>query len=285
MLRLSTVAVDRRNRKLFQQFMFRVKIASRLRPDSILGLALRPLGAASSKSSLLPTFGELMRRMRTHVQPPVTVRDETGELVDRPLHELTSDVLCRALPYRTFRWYRGQRHYSGSYWSSTNCAHVIYESRLELARLLIADFDTSVTKIVAQPFLLRVLVDGKMRRHIPDYCLLTEDVPIVVDVKPSERMAKPSVRATFAWTRDLMESIGWRFEVANEMPAALLANVRFLSGFRRAEGISQNCLADLRALDVDASSSGTSSGWCRSPNHWSARQSCTCCGSRSWSQI
>lgn len=192
-----------------------------------------------------------MRRTGTDVHPSVAVRDENGELVDRPLHELTSDVLCRALPYRTFRWYRGQRHYSGSYWSSTNCAHVIYESRLELARLLMADFDTSVTKIVAQPFLLRVRVDGKMRRHIPDYCLLTQDAPIVVDVKPSERMAKPIVRATFGWTRELMESIGWRFEVANEMPEPLLANVRFLSGFRRTEGISQPCLADLRALRIN----------------------------------
>jgi hypothetical protein len=231
--------------------MFRVEIASRLRPDSILGLALRPLGASSSKASLSPIFGELMRRISTDVQPPVTVRDETGELVDRTLTDLTSDVLCQALPYRTFRWYRGQRHYSGSYWSSTNCAHVIYESRLELARLLLADFDTSVTKIVAQPFLLRALIDGKMRRHIPDYCLLTRDAPIVVDVKPLGRMAKPTIRATFAWTRELMESIGWRFEVANEMPEALLANVRFLSGFRRTEGISQPCLADLRALDID----------------------------------
>lgn len=192
-----------------------------------------------------------MRRITTDVQAPASVRDETGALVDRPLIDLTPDVLSQALPYRTFRWYRGQRHYSGSYWSSTNCAHVIYESRLELARLLLADFDTSVTKIVAQPFLLRALVDGKVRRHIPDYCLLTRDAPIVIDVKPSQRMAKPIVRATFAWTRELMESIGWRFEVANEMPEALLANVRFLSGFRRTEGISQPCLADLRALDID----------------------------------
>jgi hypothetical protein len=40
-----------------------------------------------------------------------------------------------AKPYRTFRWYLGQMHYSGSYWSSTESAHVIYESRLELSRL------------------------------------------------------------------------------------------------------------------------------------------------------
>lgn len=45
----------------------------------------------------------------------------------------------------------GQKHYSGSYWSSTQADHVIYESRLELARLLYADFDRDVTAIVAQP--------------------------------------------------------------------------------------------------------------------------------------
>ena len=38
--------------------------------------------------------------------------------------------------------------------SSTMSAHVIYESRLELARLLMADFDASVNHIVAQPFML-----------------------------------------------------------------------------------------------------------------------------------
>lgn len=41
---------------------------------------------------------------------------------------------------------------SGYYWSSTACAHVIYESQLELARLLVADFDPLVAAIAAQPF-------------------------------------------------------------------------------------------------------------------------------------
>ena len=39
--------------------------------------------------------------------------------------------------------------------------HVIYESRLELARLLYADFDPSVNRIVAQPFLLTTRSTGK----------------------------------------------------------------------------------------------------------------------------
>jgi len=44
-------------------------------------------------------------------------------------------------------------------------AHVIYESRLELARLLMADFDHSVNHIVAQPFMLCAPLCGTIRRH------------------------------------------------------------------------------------------------------------------------
>lgn len=182
----------------------------------------------------------------------LTIRDDENHFVEMPVRDAYPEMIRAALPYRTFRWYRGQRHYSGSYWSSTDSAHVIYESRLELARLLMADFDTSVTKIVAQPFLLRVLIKGKMRRHIPDYWLLTPDAPIVVDVKPAKRLSDQVVLETFAWTRDVVESIGWRFETASELPEAVLENVRFLSGYRRAESISQPCLKALRALEFGA---------------------------------
>ena len=39
----------------------------------------------------------------------------------------------------------------GAYWSSTERDLVTYESRLELARLLFADFEPSVLSIVASP--------------------------------------------------------------------------------------------------------------------------------------
>ncbi|MCY0947842.1 TnsA-like heteromeric transposase endonuclease subunit [Streptomyces antarcticus] len=143
------------------------------------------------------------------------------------------EMLYAAEPWRRFRWYMGQQHYSGSYWSSTQSDHVIYESRLELARLLYADFDRDVTAIVAQPFLLRADVDGVLRRHIPDYLLATAVGPLVVDVKPRHRAVKPEHAFTFAWTREAVESRGWRYEVWSEPPEAELANVRFLAGYRR----------------------------------------------------
>ena len=55
----------------------------------------------------------------------------------------------------------------GSNWSATEGRHVIYESRLELARLLFADFDRSVHRICAQPFLLVTRPHGRMMKIIP----------------------------------------------------------------------------------------------------------------------
>ncbi|MFF9049518.1 transposase, partial [Streptomyces parvulus] len=79
----------------------------------------------------------------------------------RPLDEVAVDDVVASTPWRTFRWYAGQQHYSGTYWAATESDHVIYESRLELARLLFADFDVGVQRIAAQPFLLSCSVGGK----------------------------------------------------------------------------------------------------------------------------
>jgi hypothetical protein len=100
----------------------------------------------------------------------VSVRSPAdGSEISLPWGLATTEVLASAVPWRTFRWHKGQRHYSGTYWSATERGHVIYESRLELARLLFADFDTSVKRIIAQPFLLSARVEAIDRRHVPDF--------------------------------------------------------------------------------------------------------------------
>lgn len=182
----------------------------------------------------------------------VSVRRPGGDRVDQiPWSRVTGDQVAEAVPWRTFRWREGQKHFSGTYWSATEAGHVIYESRLELSRLLVADFDRSVKHIVAQPFLLRTVVAGKVRRHIPDYLLFTDDGPVVVDVKPRARLAKPAVRSTFAWTRELVEGLGWRYEVASEPDPVLLDNVRFLAGYRRDWLFASALLSELRGGGVD----------------------------------
>lgn len=98
--------------------------------------------------------------------PTITVRDVDGAERESSFGNASEHVLRTAQPWRTFRWYYGQRHYSGTYATATMSQSVIYESRLELARLLLADFDPDVTHIVSQPFLMRAIVDGKTRRDV-----------------------------------------------------------------------------------------------------------------------
>src|ERR1700733_15815764 len=75
-------------------------------------------------------------------------RTESGVAEDEAWSVVDSAKLSNTVPWRTFRWYKGQRHYSGMYWSATMRDHVIYESRLELSRLISADFDRAVHRIL-----------------------------------------------------------------------------------------------------------------------------------------
>ena len=146
---------------------------------------------------------------------------------------VSMDRLREVVPWRTFRWHAGQTHYSGFYWSSTMRDHVIYESRLELSRLLLADFDPAVSFIAAQPFLLSAQVAGVARKHVPDFLLETDRGPVVVDVKPERKLADAAVRAALGWARQAVEQRGWEYEVASEVPSVRLENIRFLAGYRR----------------------------------------------------
>ncbi|MEU8522568.1 TnsA-like heteromeric transposase endonuclease subunit [Streptomyces sp. NPDC048577] len=197
--------------------------------------------------------------MGTAVAAPVRLSVRRGDesvVEDLEWPSVPLGLLREARPWRTFRWYKGQQHYSGTYWSATMGDHVIYESRLELGRLLFADFAPEVRHIIAQPFLLKADVDGKVRKHIPDYLLLTDEGPVVVDVKPRHRLEKPEVAFTFAWTREAVTSRGWQYEVWSEPDPHVLENVRFLAGYRRAWLFDPDLVTLLKTADLDGMSLG-----------------------------
>ncbi|MEV8135406.1 TnsA-like heteromeric transposase endonuclease subunit [Microbacterium aurantiacum] len=168
--------------------------------------------------------------------PASTVRIRKSETsVDVvSLEDVRLRMFDAAVPWREFRWYRKQRHFSGSYWSATMEAHVGYESRLEYANLLLADFDPRVEWILSQPFLLEGDDRGKLRRHIPDYLLAHADKSVcVVDVKPAEKLSLPKVRDSLAWSRRVFEKHGWEYRVQSEPDPVVFANAQFLAGYRR----------------------------------------------------
>ncbi|MHA4855141.1 TnsA-like heteromeric transposase endonuclease subunit [Rhodococcus sp. MSC1_016] len=85
---------------------------------------------------------------------------------------------------------------------------------------------------------------------MPDYLLLSDAGPVVVDVKPTRRLAKPDVALTFAWTRLVVESRGWRYQIASEPAEPEFSNVRFLAGYRRDWLFDEDLLAGLRSVDL-----------------------------------
>jgi hypothetical protein len=185
-------------------------------------------------------------------EPTLAYRDAAGRCQTLPLDRVHTQDLATACPWRMFRSYRGQPHYSGMYWSATMRVHVVYESRLELARLMLADFDRAVVTIVAQPFQLSARINGQIRRHVPDFLLRDRSgAATVVDVKPAGLLAEPTVARTVAWAGELMETRGWRFEVWSGCDGVLLTNVRFLAGYRRSWLFSEDLLTEVLAAVGD----------------------------------
>jgi hypothetical protein len=105
--------------------------------------------------------------------------------------------------------------------------------------------------IVSQPFVLTAVVGGQRRKHVPDYLLTSDDGPVVVDVEPQERLGHPKVASTLAWAKRVVESRGWRFEVAHEPPEQRASNIRLLAGYRRDWLMVPALLDELREADLN----------------------------------
>ncbi|MFD8500986.1 TnsA-like heteromeric transposase endonuclease subunit [Amycolatopsis sp. NPDC059657] len=179
------------------------------------------------------------------------------------LEVVQAKALAAGSPWRVFRWRQGQAHYSGWYWSATTGAHVVYESRLELARLLLADFDPRVVAIAAQPFCVTAESGGERRRHVPDFLLLDpEGAVTVVNVKPAEQLARPKVAGALAWAGEVFTSRGWRHEVWTGVSPTALANVRFLAGYRHPDRVDAAMVASLeRQVTTSAFLGELEAGW------------------------
>jgi len=187
----------------------------------------------------------------------VRYRNSGGRFVDTTLDRLPVDEVLAGMPVREFRSWRGRRHYSGWYFASSTGGHVAYESRLELARILLADQDPDVVAIAAQPFRMEGFDGVRLRSHVPDLLLGRAGGGVtVVDVKAAWRLEDPKVAEQFAWTRAVCAERGLGFEVWSGCDRVLLENVRFLAGFRRGALIG----ADLVPAVLEAAASPVTVG-------------------------
>lgn len=177
----------------------------------------------------------------------VSFKDRSNRVSTMAFPLATAAMLAASRPWRVFRWRHGQAHYSGWYWSATTGGHVVYESRLELARLLLADFDPQVRAIAAQPFCVTGTSGDRIRRHVPDFLLLGADESVtVVNVKPAEQLSRPEVADALAWAGEVFAEHGWRHEVWSSTSPVVLANVRFLSAYRHPDRVDPVLVSTLQ---------------------------------------
>ena len=187
----------------------------------------------------------MARSPRGEVEFRYTPRE--GEDVVTALARARAQDVVQGEPVRSFGSHAGMGHYPGWWWSATAQDHVGYESLLERDRLMLADFDPVVTAIASQPFGISGRDGDCVRRHVPDYLLVSPGNVTVVDVKPFEQLRRPEVAAVLSWTCRLMAARGWRYEVWSGAEATLLTNVRFISQGRRPALLHGPAMAALSA--------------------------------------
>ncbi|MGY0069660.1 TnsA-like heteromeric transposase endonuclease subunit [Streptomyces sp. QTS137] len=152
-----------------------------------------------------------------------SIRYEDDSVCSVELGQLRRGSFDGSVPWRRVRSAKGHKHHPGEYASATTRGPVVHESRLELARLLLADFDAQVAWIYAQPCRLRAPVGGRWRLHVPDFLLVLADGNVrVVNVKPADRLLDPKIAEALAWPRELLEGRGWQYEVWSGADPVLL---------------------------------------------------------------
>jgi hypothetical protein len=137
-------------------------------------------------------------------------------------------------PVREFSWHKDSEGFAGWYYSATGRDHVGYESWLERDRLILLDRDPLVTAIASQPFWLHWHDGERERRHAPDFFVrLADGRGRVVDVRAEDDMDEET-REAFAATERACKAVGWEFEWLGCPGRVFMANVRWLSRYRRA---------------------------------------------------
>lgn len=210
---------------------------------------VRVLGVSLSQVCVLGrTLSAVSRAALLDIELRYVADDDV--VVATTLGEVDEARLAGGRPVRLPRSRAGHRHYCGLFWSATMATHVVYESRLELDRLWLADFDMDVVRIAAQPMWLCGREGSTLRRHVPDLLLRRRDGGVlVVDVKPTQFLEVPEVASVLAWTGRACRAKGWEYQVWSGAARTFLANVRYLGRTRRPDVVPVEAVAWLGQMD------------------------------------
>lgn len=174
----------------------------------------------------------------------------SGEMVRGSLARMWTQRFETVGPVRKFPSYKGQSNFPGELWSASSGRLVGHESWLERDNAMLLDFDPQVVAYSSQPFWLHWMngAETKPRRHASDYfARLADGSGLVVDVR-EDRKVKERDAVAFAAMERACVSVGWGFRRVGAPNPVLLANVKWLAGYRRPICMQRDVAE--RALDV-----------------------------------
>ena len=145
--------------------------------------------------------------------------------------------------------FRGRRSFPGWYWASTSGGLVGFESWVQRDHLVALDFDASVVGLVSQPFwLCWTAAGGKRRRHVPDFLVRWAGGAVMVLDSRSAQLIGERDREAFAVTGRACAAVGWRYAVWDRLDGVVVANQRWLAGYRHPRCFDEHIAA--RLLEV-----------------------------------
>lgn len=128
---------------------------------------------------------------------------------------------------------------------ATTRSHVAFQLWAQRDRLIMLDFDPSVVAVASRPFCLEWTSNSGAHRRVPDYFARSTDrTAVVIDVRPGSNEARATDVAVVA---DAADQAGWSYRVLDRPDPTLIANVRWLAGYRHPRCSEPSLIPAIRA--------------------------------------
>ncbi|MEU8116862.1 TnsA-like heteromeric transposase endonuclease subunit [Micromonospora sp. NPDC048947] len=163
----------------------------------------------------------------------VRFRDPLERALQVSWLEAAQDIVFESCPaVRPFPVRYGRRVAPGWWWSSTNGRLVAYGSGVMRTQLMLMDWDPAVVALACRPVELVWRENGRGVGHAPQLMARLKDGSgLLVDCTgrsgPSARLAERARVVAAA-----AEAVGWHYRLAGPPNPVLVANVRWLAGYR-----------------------------------------------------
>ncbi|MFI1585286.1 TnsA-like heteromeric transposase endonuclease subunit [Embleya sp. NPDC020630] len=162
--------------------------------------------------------------------------DAVGRVVQRPWVKAAGTVRFEGLsPVSAFPVVPGRRWGPGWWWSATTGGHVVHGSAAMRDRLMLLDRDPRVVGLAGRPVRLvwRDAADGRVRSWVPQlFARYADGTALLADCPGSSGAGGVRELRAGGVVAAACEAVGWSYRRLEPPDPVLVANVRWLAGYR-----------------------------------------------------